>query len=277
MPRALFTLIRLILLDFMKMTGAQMTRSFPHSDPRGKTGGSSISPCGRFTSLCLFMLILMLPNIAMANANQQLEQQIQQHLETLMQPTAQREGWRGWRITHNSIPLGNSTAHCSNTPIVSGGTANSGRQRLTITCPDQPGWRIQVSTEVQLWLPVLVTTRIIDRGEVITNADIKRQEIDINKTPRGFYHQPSQVTGMGAKRRLRANQVLNPGLIALPLAVKRGDKVKIVATQDGISASMSGEALENGSKGEVIRVKNISSNKTVETKVLENGVVTSTF
>jgi flagella basal body P-ring formation protein FlgA len=278
MPRAINTYIRLILLDFIKMNGAKTTRYLPHSGPRGKTGGSPLSPRHpkRISAhWCAGLLLLLLP--LTSSANQQVDQAIQQHLEALMRPIAQREAWNGLRITHNTALGSTPPANCQQPLSVRGGVANSSRQRLTLTCPDQPGWRLQVATDMQLWLPVLVTTRVIDRGEAITAADVKRQEIDINKAPRGFYHHLTQITGMGAKRRIRANQLLSPTLIAQPLAIKRGDKIKIVATQDGISASMSGEALENGSKGEVIRVKNISSNKTIEAKVLGSGEVASIF
>lgn len=260
------------------MNGAQITRYLPHFGPRGKTSGSTFSPHQPkrlSVNWCASLLLLLLPMAS--SANQQVDQAIQQHLEVLMRPIAQREAWNGLRITHNTALGSNLPANCQQPLNVRGGIANSSRQRLTLTCPDQPGWRLQVTTEMQLWLPVLVTTRVIDRGEAITAADVKRQEIDINKAPRGFYHHPTQITGMGAKRRIRANQLLSPALITQPLAIKRGDKIKIVATQDGISASMSGEALENGSKGDVIRVKNISSNKTIEAKVLGSGEVASIF
>ncbi len=229
--------------------------------------------------LCLVLLGLPLTSTASPVITPLIDQAIQQHLNTLLRARAQRENWQGMRITHTSTPLGNanSLARCQQALTVSGGAADSYRQRLTLTCPDQPGWRLEVASEIQLWLPVLVATRVIDRGQVITAADVKHQEVDISKALRGFYHQHNQVAGMGAKRRIRANQMLSPALIALPLAVKRGDKVKIIANRDGISASMSGQAVENGSEGDVIRVKNLSSNKTIEAKVLGAGEVASIF
>lgn len=276
----------------MKIIGTQTTPLFPHSGLKGKSGGSNISP--------LWLLLFALVTLPAASSEQQASEQqtskqqtskqqageqqinlvIQQHLETLMRPRAQNEGWQGMRITHTSIPLGSSrqVTRCKQPPTVRGDSStDTNRQRLTLTCADHPGWNLNVSTEVQILLPVLVTTRVINRGEVIRLADVKRQEIDINKTPRGFYHRPDQITGMGAKRRIRANQVLSPAFIALPLAVKRGDKVSIVATRDGISASMSGEAISNAAEGEVIRVKNVSSGKTIDAKVIAPGVVTSIF
>lgn len=51
----------------------------------------------------------------------------------------------------------------------------------------------------------------------------------------------------------------------------------IIASQDGISASATGEALANGRAGEVIRVRNLGSQKVIEAQVVEEGVVTSTF
>jgi flagella basal body P-ring formation protein FlgA len=261
----------------MKMIGIHITRCFPHLNAKGKTGGSSTSP---YWLLLLALFALPATSSEHQPSEQQINVAIQQYLEALMRPTAQREGWQGMRITHTSTPLGSSrqVARCNQPPVVSGGSrSDTNRQRLTLTCPDQPGWALNVNTDVQILLPVLATTRVINRGEVITQGDLKRQEIDINKAPRGFYHRPDQVTGMGAKRRIRANQVLSPTLIALPLAVKRGDKVNIVATQDGISASMSGEAISNGAEGEVIRVKNISSGKTIDAKIIAPGVVTSIF
>jgi len=53
--------------------------------------------------------------------------------------------------------------------------------------------------------------------------------------------------------------------------------VKIVASHDGIEASTNGEALADGQPGEVIRVRNVRSGKVIDAKVVEEGVVTSTF
>lgn len=82
---------------------------------------------------------------------------------------------------------------------------------------------------------------------------------------------------MVAARRLRPNQVLTPVLVEGAAAVRRGDVVKIVAVAEGIEASTKGEALADGQPGDVIRVRNLSSDKTIHAKVIERGVVTSTY
>jgi len=103
------------------------------------------------------------------------------------------------------------------------------------------------------------------------------QEVNIGKAPRGFYNSLDEVLGQGAKRRVRAGQLIAPNLLTAPLLIRRGQQVTIVASQDGISASATGEALTNGREGEVIRVRNLGSQKVIEAQVVEEGVVTSTF
>jgi flagella basal body P-ring formation protein FlgA len=308
MPSPLQILISLILLDFMKMTGEPRTLFFPHWTRTGEKTGNCTSPyffsCGLFSSWflspCFFsrsflprsflprrfltlgiLWLLGLGALPAYGDQAQINQAITQHLETLAIPIIKAEGWNGLRISHSSTPLGSSARQlepCNQPPQVTGGSANElHRLRLKVRCPEPNGWQLEVKTEVQLWLPVLVTTRVIDRGDVISAADIKRQEVDINKSPRGFFHKSEQVIGLGAKRRIRDSQVLNPSVIALPLAIKRGDKVTIVASRDGINASMAGEAISNGAEGEIIRVRNLSSGKTIEAKVIAPGVVTSIF
>jgi len=62
---------------------------------------------------------------------------------------------------------------------------------------------------------------------------------------------------------LTANNLTNPILI------KRGDTVNIIAQREGFKITMKGQAMANGSIGERIKVKNLSTKKII------NGSVTS--
>jgi flagella basal body P-ring formation protein FlgA len=204
-----------------------------------------------------------------------------QYLHKLMSQHAQEQGWKGLRLELENTPLSSThqLAPCPDKVEVNGGSATKlFRQQLTLTC-NQPikGWPINVSTDMKVFVPVVISTAIINRGDNISATQIKLEQIDITRNNRGFYNSTNQITGMSAKRRIRANQILTPDIIDQPQLIKRGEKVKIIANRDGISASMAGEALEKGSEGEVIRVKNLSSGKTIEAKVVELGVVTTTF
>ena len=275
----------MILLNFIKVVSAKKDGVFPHLGQRGKAGGSSFSPSSRYAQVLshwrwpAIALGLAVATTAHADVKQQIDQAIQQHLQQMMNAEAKRNGWQGMRIALDNTPLGSTQqlADCAQLPSVNGGsTLRLARQPLTLEC-SQPHWTLKVSSEMKVFLPVVLSNAVINRGDTISSAMLKREEMDIAHTTRGFYHRIEEVAGMGAKRRMRANQVLSPDLIDQPTAVKRGERVKIIASHDGISAAMTGEALDQGSVGEVIKVKNLSSGKTIEAKVLEVGVVTSTF
>ncbi|WP_262410537.1 flagellar basal body P-ring formation chaperone FlgA [Aquipseudomonas alcaligenes] len=151
------------------------------------------------------------------------------------------------------------------------------RQRFLVRCAQAPGWQLTVYSQATVFLPAVHASGILERGQTISAADLKLQPLNIAKAPRGFFTRPDQVAGMSAKRRIRAGQLLSPNLLSSALLVKRGQRVTIRASQDGIQASASGEALSNGQLGDVIRVRNLGSEKVIDAKVIEEGVVSSTF
>lgn len=270
----------MILLNFIKTSGAKTSALFPHLDQRGNTGGSNFS-AWYFGKLWIGLFLSFCSMTTFANADQQIDQAIHQHLQSLMNQHAKEQGWKGLRLQLENTPLTNTAqlAPCPGKISVNGGSATKhSRQQLTLAC-SQPtkGWPIKVSSEMKVFLPVVVSTAVITRGENITAKHIKLEETDISRNNRGFYNNTKQILGMSAKRRVRPNQILTPDLIDAPQLIKRGEKIKIIANRDGISASMPGEALEKGGEGEVIKVKNLSSGKTIEAKVVEAGVVTSTY
>ena len=238
--------------------------------------------------VCRWLMAGLLLTSGLAHASgeqervdQQIDNAIHQYLQQMMDKQAKTNGWQGMRLVLASQPLVTNTrllSPCPNAIKTSGGNSTKlARQQLTLECPSTDGWPVKVSTDLQVFLPVVISTGVIDRGATITATSLKREDMDIAKAIRGFYHRTDEVTGMSAKRRIRANQVLSPDLIDSPQLIKRGEKVQIIANQDGIKAAMAGEALEKGGLGDVIRVKNVSSGKTIEAKVIEAGVVTSTF
>ncbi len=77
---------------------------------------------------------------------------------------------------------------------------------------------------------------------------------------------------MAARRSIRSGEVMRQNMLAAPQLVKRGDQVRIVARRDQIEVSMAGEALDNGVRGAVIRVKN-SSGTQIRARVIDAGMV----
>lgn len=244
----------------------------PLSPPPRAIGGSLAS--------ALSLLLLTLPAQADESALQQAEGMVGARMAQLLEQHAQQQGWRGmeYRLQHEA--LGTPPAAPCPAPLTleSLGAEPSPlkRQRFLLRCAEL-GWQLSLLSQAEVFLPVVLAARVLERDQTIGEADLKLEKINLAKAQRGFFNRLDAVAGQSAKRRIRADQILHPGLLDAPLLVRRGDKVKILARKDGIQASTNGEALSNGKQGEVIRVRNLSSDKLIDAKVMEPGVVTSTY
>lgn len=216
------------------------------------------------------------------DASQQINKAVAGYLSKELRQEAARQGWQGMSFSHNtSLPADASSLPACAAPLqlrVSGSAGSLlGRQRFEINCPGPAGWSVTVHSQANVFLPVVHAQSIIERGQTIGRDDLKLERINIGKARSGFFHRLDDVAGLAAKRRIRANQTLTPALLTQPLAVRRGEPVKIIASHGSIEASTAGEALGDGQAGDLIRVRNLSSEKIIDARVLEPGVVTSTF
>lgn len=239
---------------------------------------------GKTVSAWFVAALLMLAGAAQArgDATAQVQQALENHVRAMLERQAERQGWQSMQLRYET----NLPASAANLPpcanvlqIRATGDAPSAmeRQQLEINCPDTPGWSLNATAQAHVFLPAVHAEGIIDRGQTIRPNDIRLERINIAKARRGYYNRLDEVIGMAAKRRIRAGQTITPSLLEQAMAVKRGEPVKIVASNDGIEASASGEALGDGQPGDVIRVRNTRSGKVIDAKVIEEGVVTSTF
>ena len=148
-----------------------------------------------------------------------------------------------------------------------------GRITVGVRCNGAKPWSLYVPVSVSIITKVVVAARDLPRGAILTASDLKLVEQDIARLNRGYIEQPTQAIGKITKRSLQRGHVLTPKQISTPLAVKKGNRVAIVASNSAIQVRMRGKALSNGATGERIRVQNISSKKEIEATVISPGVV----
>lgn len=267
--------IALIYIGFIRIIRRLCVALLPHRQGSARKSGSR-------SSALLLLGLLPLATASAEEAATQVEQAVAAHMQHLLAAEASHQAWQGMRHSLSTTLL-NSTekiAPCSQAlQLISTGDDPSplARQRLELRCADTPDWSVLALVQASVFLPAVHAARVIERGQTIAAEQVQLQEVNIARTSRGFYNSLEDVAGQGAKRRIRAGQLITPGLLSAPLLVRRGQQVTIVANQDGIAASATGEALGNGREGEVIRVRNLGSQKVIEAQVLEAGVVTSTF
>ncbi len=137
--------------------------------------------------------------------------------------------------------------------------------------------RIRMCTRVEVYRPVLCVAQTLKRGHVLTGKDLILVKRPLSKLRGEAVSEMDKVLGQALKRSVHAGQVITSNLLTPPVLVKRGDRVTIVAESPTLVISVPGEARQNGSKGDLVRVKNLMSKREVVARVLNAKTVSVSF
>ena len=111
----------------------------------------------------------------------------------------------------------------------------------------------------------------IKKGEIINKDMIKPTYVsDIQKN--FVVTNITQIVGKVAKVNIYPNQVIYKYFLEKPKLVKRGEKLTLVAYNNGIFVELKVLALSSGGKGDYIFVKNLSSGKILKCKIIGKGI-----
>ncbi len=148
-----------------------------------------------------------------------------------------------------------------------------GKITVGVRCNGERPWSLYVPVTVSIMLPVVVTTTELHRGALIRREDLQLDERDISQLHRGYLESMDQAVGKSVKQSIHRDQILVPSRLVSPQAIKRNSRVTILASSNTVQVRMVGIALENGSIGERIRIRNQSSNREIDAKIVAPGVV----
>ena len=114
----------------------------------------------------------------------------------------------------------------------------------------------------------LITLRNnLKKGEVIQKHDLKF-DYKSNSVGNGFFENFDKLIGRKINQNLSKGQVIKTRHLQENFMVSEGQSIIIFSDLHGINIRMKGNALENGHFNELIKVKNISSGKIVQGKVI---------
>lgn len=148
-----------------------------------------------------------------------------------------------------------------------------GYTTIGLRCSQPQVWSIHVPVNISQYKNVLVSNRNLPRGHRFSSADTMVKKMDISRLPQGFYEKTEQLTGLVLKRSILRGQQLNPGILAKARLVQRGQTITILAKTGTIAIRTKGKAMMDGREGELIKVKNTSTNKELRGIVVAKGVV----
>ena len=151
--------------------------------------------------------------------------------------------------------------------------SSGAKQTVGIRCHGTQNWTLYVAVRVEVSKPVLVAEHRLERGRVLSATDFRLEKRMVSELHRGYIENPANALGSKLKQTLKRGDVLAPGALKRPPAVKRGSQVTILGRTGGIEVRMAGKALSDGARGERIKVKNSSSNRQIEATVIDHGIV----
>lgn len=139
----------------------------------------------------------------------------------------------------------------------------------TIAAPsaENPIQKFQVSGTIHPLIVVPVLKENIQNGHVIGAEDLDYIQVEEANFLNGTIVDDQALVGMTPRRFGVAGRPLRAGDLMAPKIVSRGDLVTMILDDGILNLTAKGKALENGSKGDTIRVVNTSSNVTIQAVV----------
>jgi flagella basal body P-ring formation protein FlgA len=220
----------------------------------------------------LLLLGILNFRVATASTMEELIIKVQGAAKNQLQNAAESQRWLEPKFAIEVLRPNRVIPPCpSETRVESLDPRGIARMRFVVVCPSLQGWRYEFIAKGKVSANIAVAANDLMPGKILSPIDLLRERHDITLIPDAF-SDFGELEGMAARRTIRAGEVIRQNMLAAPQLVRRGEQVRIVAKREQIEVSMAGEALDNGTRGAIIRVKN-SSGTQIRARVIDAGTV----
>ncbi|WP_456401264.1 flagellar basal body P-ring formation chaperone FlgA [Persephonella sp.] len=131
--------------------------------------------------------------------------------------------------------------------------------------------KIRISVRYKKLVNLVVANGDIEKGAVISEDMLKIVKKEM--PGRDFYTDINYLVGGKAKVFIPDGEIIKKSMIIPDYDVKKKNNVKIIYSRNSIRIEIQGVALENGKKGDLVRIKNLSSGKVLLCKVIGKNTV----
>lgn len=129
-----------------------------------------------------------------------------------------------------------------------------------------------IVAEIKRYQKVPVLNRSVKFGEVLTPDMFSVEKREVTNV-RNTFQDLDSLEGMQASRFLNAGQTVQFNDVRREQVLKKGQMVKAIVGNNSFEVVISAEVQEAGSIGDIVKVKNLDSQKVFAGKVVERGVV----
>lgn len=120
---------------------------------------------------------------------------------------------------------------------------------------------------------VPVLTRQLRQGDVIEQGDIEYRTLPERQLRKDTVTDVESILGQSPRRIISSGRPVRSSEITQPTMVKKGQMVEVHYTTPYMMIRTSGEALEDGARNALIRVKNSKTEKAITARVVAAGRV----
>ena len=144
---------------------------------------------------------------------------------------------------------------------------------VTLAAPSaaDPIAHLQIKGKLFPVIKVPVLTSNIEHGRVIKPDDIDMISIRERNYSKDMVADAKKLVGMTARRMVVAGRPIKGSDIIAPQIIARGQYLTLSLNNNAMNITTQVKALENGAKGDIIRVLNTSSNQTLQAIVLSDN------
>ena len=155
----------------------------------------------------------------------------------------------------------------------SAGSRTVGRTNVGVRCEGPKPWSLYVPLLIDRQITVAVAVDQVPRGQIIGAADIVYELRSMAKLNAGYFAASDQLIGKVATRPINRGTPYAHNMVKANRIVRRGERVILSLQTGGVSVRVAGTALRDGTRGERIPVRNLSSKRVIEGVVHEPGLV----
>jgi flagellar basal body P-ring formation protein FlgA len=136
---------------------------------------------------------------------------------------------------------------------------------------------VKMSGWVDVFESVVCTARPIKKGEVLQKEDLFLFRKNISRLRGRTLVDMDEAVGLMARHHVKENTTLAEWMVEQAPILEKGDMVTILAQMGGLTVTVKGMTLERGYPGEMVRVQNTMSQKSILARVIDGSRVMVEF
>lgn len=148
-------------------------------------------------------------------------------------------------------------------------TPSTGRFTATVAAPakDPTAQRLRIAGRVHELVSTPVLNKRMQRNEIIGKRDVEWIKVRKRKIRTEVILDAGDLIGMAARRTIREGLPVRRAEVQRPVLVAKRSIITVLHQTRFMQLTARGRALQDGGKGDIVRVANLQSNKIIEAEV----------